>query len=301
MEVSVDCAKHPQLGEFPPIPLDQASQVQRSGFQSLTRRTIAFAIGAVTCGAVCPVHFLAGRSGRPPDWRLLDNGPALVLRPWHRGRQREQYPSLEHCRLLRSELEPHLEGNHARCIIAAKTDAEQPGGRGRRVGESTETDLRFWFPGYPGDGGRQPEIRMIQDVEELPTDPRGQSIAQPELFCNIEIGPEEIWAAERVSAQIAELARLGRVAAGAGPRGGIDSGNKRIRIEPLYGAWLCHTWARNVPVERHAFADTGELRAAALYDAVPVCRIRRPLHRERHAPVIEERTGQLPAVDDLGQ
>src|ERR1019366_1237690 len=80
MEVSVDCAKHPQLGEFPPIPLGQVSQVQRSGFQSLTRRTIAFAIGAVTCGAVCPVHFLAGRSGRPPDWRLLDNGPALVLR-----------------------------------------------------------------------------------------------------------------------------------------------------------------------------------------------------------------------------
>src|ERR1017187_4854344 len=57
------------------------SEVQRSGFQSRTRRPIAFAIGAVTCGAVCPVHFLAGRSGRPPDWRLLDNRPAFVLRP----------------------------------------------------------------------------------------------------------------------------------------------------------------------------------------------------------------------------
>ena len=56
-----------------------------------------------------------------------------------------------------------------------------------------------------------------------------------------------------------------------------------------------------MPVEWHAFADTRELRTAALYDAVPVGRIRRALHRERHAAVIEERTGQLPTVDDLGQ
>jgi hypothetical protein len=72
--------------------------------------------------------------------------------------------------LLHSELEPHLEGNHAGRIIAAKADAEQSGGRGRRVGESTEADLRRRLPGYAGDGCRQPEIRVIQDVEKLSVD-----------------------------------------------------------------------------------------------------------------------------------
>jgi hypothetical protein len=64
-----------------------------------------------------------------------------------------------------------LDGYHAGRIVSAQTDAEQSGGRGRREGESTETDLRCRFSGYAGDGGRQPEIRVIQDIEKLSVDP----------------------------------------------------------------------------------------------------------------------------------
>src|ERR1700683_1382351 len=54
-------------------------------------------------------------------------------------------------------------------------------------------------------------------------------------------------------------------------------------------------------IELDARNDTGELRPAALHDAVSVCRIRRAQHRERNSAVPKRCSGDLPAVQRVAQ
>ena len=61
---------------------------------------------------------------------------------------------------------------------------------------------------------------------------------QPEPLREIKIAPDETGTAQRVSAEIAELAIRRTVAAGAGSGARIDARYKRIRVEPLDGSRL---------------------------------------------------------------
>ncbi len=55
---------------------------------------------------------------------------------------------------------------------------------------------------------RQPEIRVIEHIEELAVDAQLHAFGQREPLGEIEIAPEEIGPAQRIAAQIAELAVL---------------------------------------------------------------------------------------------
>jgi len=63
-------------------------------------------------------------------------------------------------------------------------------------------------------------------------------------FGEVEITPEEIRAAQGVTAKVSELAILGIVASVAGTGTRIDSGDECVRIEPLNRSRLSD--ARNV-------------------------------------------------------
>src|SRR5208282_6028340 len=91
------------------------------------------------------------------------------------------------------------------------------------------------------------------------------------------------------------------VAAGALPCTRINRGYKSIGIQPLNRSLLRHVGDGMMRIERDAGKDTGELRPAALHDAVSVCRIRRAQHRERNSAVPKRCSGYLPAVQRVAQ
>ena len=97
------------------------------------------------------------------------------------------------------------------------------------------------FPGMPAEHhAGQPKIRMVEDVEELRFEPQLHALGQRKPFRQVEVAPEEIRPAQRVAAEVAELAILRRVAAGAGARARIDGRDEGIGIEPLNRARLRH-------------------------------------------------------------
>ena len=191
-----------------------------------------------------------------------------------------------------------MKGNHARRAVAAEADAEKAGGRRRGVGEGAEAGLGGGFAGDAReDHVGQAEVGMIQEIEELDVEAELTAFRQRKPFRKVEIAPDEIGAAERVAAEAAKLAVDGRVAADACARAGIDGGDERVGIEPLQRAGLRDTWNRMAIVERHASDEAGELRAAAVDDAVAVGRVGSAQHRERHAAVEEYGAGNLPAIN----
>ena len=82
------------------------------------------------------------------------------------------------------------------------------------------------MPAYPNH--RETEIRMVEDIEELPVDAKLHALRQLKPLCQIEVAPSEVGTAEGVAAEIAELAVLRVVAAGAGACARIDR-PKRMR------------------------------------------------------------------------
>ena len=128
---------------------------------------------------------------------------------------------------------------------------------------------------------------MIEQIEELTFDAQLHVFGQLEPLGEIQIAPDEIGAAQRVSAEVAELAICRIIAAGTGAGAWIDSGNERIGIEPLDGSRLRDAGNGRVFVERHARNHAGILRAAALHDAVSIGRVRRAQDRKRQAAMPE--------------
>ena len=115
-------------------------------------------------------------------------------------------PTLRGTRL---ELEAQLKGDHARGAVAAQADAEQSRWRRSGVGERAESGLRGGLAGDAGeDHAGKAEIRVIEDIEELAVDAQLHALGQREPLRQVEIAPGEIGAAQRVAAEIAELAVL---------------------------------------------------------------------------------------------
>ena len=71
---------------------------------------------------------------------------------------------------------------------------------------------------------------MVEDVEELDVEAQLPLLGQREPFREVEIAPGEIGAAQRVAAEVSELAIRGAVAAGACARAGID-GRRQTRSD----------------------------------------------------------------------
>ncbi len=111
---------------------------------------------------------------------------------------------------------------------------------------------------------------MVEDVEELRVEAQLHVLGQGKPFREVEVAPDEIGAAQGVAAEVSELAILRAVAAGARARARIHGGDKRVGIEPLDRARLRDAGNGIVVVERHAGNDAGELRSAALHDAVSI-------------------------------
>ena len=71
---------------------------------------------------------------------------------------------------------------------------------------------------------------MIEEVEKLAVDAQLHVFAQREPASEVEIGPDEIGAAQGVAAEVAELAGLRGVAAGASAGGGIDGRDEGVGV-----------------------------------------------------------------------
>jgi hypothetical protein len=72
-----------------------------------------------------------------------------------------------------SELHAHLKRDHARCAVAAQTDAEQSGRRRCGVRDRSKSALRgrfSWNAGQHHAGKRK--IRMVEYIEELRVEPQ---------------------------------------------------------------------------------------------------------------------------------
>src|ERR1017187_4733032 len=172
----------------------------------------------------------------------------------------------------RSELQPRLKRDHARTTIATQTNAQQSGRRRSGVSERTKTSLSgriFRNAGLHYAG--QTEIRMVEDIEELTLEPQLHALGQRKPFCQVEVAPEEIGTAQSIAPEISELAVLRTVAAMAQPCTRIHGRDKSVRIEPLECSRLGVERYRMVLIQRNAGDDAGELRPAALHDAVSVC------------------------------
>ena len=142
----------------------------------------------------------------------------------------------------------------------------------------------------------KPEIRMVEDIEELRVDSQLHALGHRKPFREIEVTPDEIGTAQGVAAEISELAILRVVATGARPVLGSTAETNASGLSH----WIvpgCVTPAIGLMlVERDAGNDAGELRSAALHDAVSVGRIGRAQNGERHPAVPEHGPGNLPAV-----
>src|SRR5271166_4062080 len=103
---------------------------------------------------------------------------------------------------------------------------------------------------------------MVEEVEGLSLDAQLHMFRQLEPLGEIEIAPNEIGTAQRVSAEIAELARGRAVAAGAGAGARIHRRNEGVRVEPLNGSRLSDAWGGRVLVHWHAGNNAGILRTA---------------------------------------
>ena len=127
------------------------------------------------------------------------------------------------------------------------------------------------FPGIPASTmlGR-PKVRVIEDIEELRLQPELHVLGQREPFGQIEITPDKIGTAQRVAAEVSELAVLRAVSAVARAGARVDGGDKRIGIEPLNRAGLRHAGNGMVLVQRHTRNDARELRSTALHDAISI-------------------------------
>ena len=133
------------------------------------------------------------------------------------------------------------------------------------------------------------QIRMIEDVEELPVDAQLHALGQLEPLGEVQIAPDEIGTAQRVAAEIAELAVLRTVAARARARARIDRRNERIRIQPLDGSRLRDAGNRIVFVQRHARNHAGDTADRCLAR----CRFRWP-NRARSEPRTAGRCARTP-------
>ena len=83
---------------------------------------------------------------------------------------------------------------------------------------------------------------MIEHIEELRVQAQSHVLVQRKPFGEIEIAPEEIGTAQRVAAEISELAILHRIPAVARSGAGIDRGNKSVGVQPLNRPRLGHAW-----------------------------------------------------------
>src|ERR1700683_86987 len=142
---------------------------------------------------------------------------------------------------------------------------------------------------------------MVEQIEKLGFEAKLYAFGQRKPFCEVEVGPYKLRAAQRVAAKISELTSLQAVAATAPAGTGIHGGDKRVGIEPLNSAGLSDAWNCIVVIDGGVGNDAGKLRSAALYNAVSVCRIRRAQHREWNPAMPERRAGNLPAVQSITQ
>src|ERR1700733_2778381 len=97
---------------------------------------------------------------------------------------------------------------------------------------------------------------------------------QLEPLGKIQIAPNEIGAAQRVSAEVAELTIRRAVTPRASSGAWIDRGDESVRVEPLDGSRLRDPGDRIVLIHGHARHDARILRTAPLNDAVSICGIR---------------------------
>jgi hypothetical protein len=187
-----------------------------------------------------------------------------------------------------SKLHAHLERDHARRAVAAQTDAEQTCWWRRRGSKRPKPNLgaaRSIGAYLSRDAGvhiaRKREIRMIKYVEELSVETQLHALRNGKPLGEVEIAPEELRAAQGVAAQISKLACLWAVSSIAGSCGQdlpvgelllarIHSRDKGIGIEPLNRARRCDSGNGMVIIERHSGNHAGELRAAAVHDAIAI-------------------------------
>jgi hypothetical protein len=59
----------------------------------------------------------------------------------------------------------------------------------------------------------QPKVRVVEDIEKLTLKPQFHVLGQRKPFCQVEVAPGEIGAAQRIAAEASELAMLRFVAA----------------------------------------------------------------------------------------
>lgn len=174
-----------------------------------------------------------------------------------------------------SEFKARLKGDHARGAVASQADTQQPGRRSRGVGERAKSGLsrRIARNACIHVAGKT-KVWMIEDVEELSVDPQSETLGQFEPLCEVKIAPDKGGAAQRIPAEIAELAICRVVSTYASARTGINGRNKRVGVEPLNCSRLGDAGNRIMIVKRHAWNHAGKLWAASIDDAVAVCRIR---------------------------
>ena len=168
----------------------------------------------------------------------------------------------------RSEFDSALEGDHARGAVAAEADAEQAG----RWGDSALEGAEAGGDEAAGDAGLdragQGVVGVIEGVEHLRVESEGDAVAEGKLLGEVDVGVGEVGAALSVAAAVAELAVSDRVAAGAGSGGGIDDGDEGGGVQPLLGARLRDAGVGGLEVGGDAGDAAGELRSAALEDAL---------------------------------
>src|SRR5579862_2970168 len=142
---------------------------------------------------------------------------------------------------------------------------------------------------------------MVEYIEELGLYSELHPLAHRNPFREIEVIPDKIGAAEGVATEVSELAMRWIVPTCALPSTRINSGNKCSRIEPLESTRLCHTSDGMTLIERDVGNDACELRSTALHNAITVGRIGCAQNGERHSTVPEHGSGNLPAVEHVGQ
>src|ERR1700733_3812025 len=119
---------------------------------------------------------------------------------------------------------------------------------------------------------------------------------QLEPLGKIQIAPNEIGTAQRVSAEVAELTIRRAVTARASAGAWIDRGDESVRVEPLDGSRLRDPRDRIVLIHGHARYDARILRTAALDEAVSIRRIRCAQNREWQTAVPKRGARNLPSV-----
>ena len=111
---------------------------------------------------------------------------------------------------------------------------------------------------------------MVEYIEELHVKPQLQMLGQGKQFRKVEVTPRKIGTAQRVAAEVPELAILRTVASEACSGARVHGRDKGIGIEPLNRTRLRDAWNRIVFIERHAGNNARELRAAAVHDAISI-------------------------------